>query len=113
MRKNLGIHYLSPQQNSQISDCRMLAQTKEDNKIYLQFGIFYALKMPDTLFKLSLILGQTAFLQRLKNVQEDDSFLYNVGDELVRPEILMFPKLYEGFSDPIGFKYRWTIFGFF
>ena len=81
----------------------MLAQTKEDNKIYLQFGIFYALKMPDTLFKLSLILGQTAFLQRLKNFQEDDSFLYNDGDELVCPEILMFPKLYEGFSDPIGF----------
>ena len=81
----------------------MLAQAKEDDKIYLQFGIFYALKMPDTLFNLSLILEQTTFLQRLKNVQEDDSFLYNDGDELVRPEILMFPKLYEGFSDPIGF----------
>ena len=25
----------------------------------------------------------------------------------------MFLKLYEGFSDPIGFQYRWSIFGFF
>ena len=25
----------------------------------------------------------------------------------------MFLKLYEGFSDPIGFKYRWAIFGFY
>ena len=25
----------------------------------------------------------------------------------------MFLKLYEGFPDPIGFKYRWAIFGFF
>ena len=60
-----------------------------------------------------MILGQMAFLQRLKNVQEDDIFVYNDGDELIRPEILMFLKLYEGFSDPIGFKYRWAIFGFF
>ena len=68
MRKNLGIHYLNPQHDSQISDCRMLAQTKENNKIYLQFGIVYALKMPETLFMWSFILGQTACLQRLKNV---------------------------------------------
>ena len=44
MRKNLGIHYLNPQHDSQISDRRMLAQAKEDNKIYLAFGIFLGFK---------------------------------------------------------------------
>ena len=58
-------------------------------------------------------LGQTAFNQRLKGVEDDDMFIYNDGDELIRPEILNFLKLYEGFTDPIGFKYRWAIFGFF
>ena len=58
-------------------------------------------------------LGQTAFQKRLKGVKEDDLFVYNDGDELIRPEILTFLKIYEGFSDPIGFKYRWAIFGFF
>ena len=58
-------------------------------------------------------LGQTAFRKRLKGFKDDDLFVYNDGDELIRPEILMFLKLYEGFSDPVGFKYRWSIFGFF
>ena len=58
-------------------------------------------------------LGQTAFRERLKGFQDDDLFIYNDGDELIRPEIITFLKLYEGFTDPIGFKYRWAIFGFF
>lgn len=58
-------------------------------------------------------LGQTTFLKRFKEVKDDDLFIYNDGDELLRPEILTFLKIYEGFTDPIGFKYRWSIFGFF
>ena len=58
-------------------------------------------------------LGQTLFDKRLKGVRDDDMFVYNDGDELIRPEILTFLKLYEGFTDPVGFKYRWAIFGFF
>ena len=58
-------------------------------------------------------LGQTAFQKRLKGVEDDDLFVYNDGDELIRPEILTFLKIYEGFTDPVGFKYRWAIFGFF
>jgi beta-1,4-mannosyl-glycoprotein beta-1,4-N-acetylglucosaminyltransferase len=58
-------------------------------------------------------LGQSAFNKHLKGVNDDDMFIYNDGDELIRPEILTFLKLYEGFTDPIGFKYRWAIFGFF
>ena len=46
-------------------------------------------------------------------MEDDDIFVYNDGDELIRPEILMFLKLYEGFPEPIGFIYRWAIFGFF
>ena len=58
-------------------------------------------------------LGQTAFHKRLKHFKDDDIFIYNDVDELVRPEVLLFLKLYEGFSEPIAFRYRWAIFGFF
>ena len=58
-------------------------------------------------------LGQTAFNHRLNGAKDDDMFIYNDGDELIRPEVITFLKLYEGFTDPIGFKYRWAIFGFF
>ena len=58
-------------------------------------------------------LGQTAFHHRLRGVKDDDLFIYNDGDELIRPEVITFLKLYEGFTDPIGFKYRWAIFAFF
>ena len=58
-------------------------------------------------------LGQTAFNERLQGYRDDDIFVYNDGDELIRPEILTFLKLYEGFTDPIGFIYRWAVFGFF
>ena len=58
-------------------------------------------------------LGQSAFRDRIHGIKDDDLFIYNDGDELLRPEILTFLKIYEGFTDPIGFKYRWAIFGFF
>ena len=39
--------------------------------------------------------------------------MYTDGDELPRPELLQFLKLYDGYPQPIAFKYKWSIFGFF
>ena len=50
---------------------------------------------------------------QLIDVREDDLFLYTDGDELPRPEILQFFKLYDGWSQPVAFQYKWSIYGFF
>ena len=53
-------------------------------------------------------------LDALKDdLKPDDLFMYTDGDELPRPEILQFLKLYDGYPQPIAFKYKWSIFGFF
>ena len=52
-------------------------------------------------------------LMQLIDVREDDLFLYTDGDELPRPEILQFFKLYDGWSQPVAFQYKWSIYGFF
>ena len=50
---------------------------------------------------------------QLIDVREDDLFLYTDGDELPKPEILQFFKLYEGWPQPVAFQYKWSIYGFF
>ena len=50
---------------------------------------------------------------QLNDVREDDLFLYTDGDELPRPEILQFFKLYDGWPQPVAFQYKWSIYGFF
>ena len=50
---------------------------------------------------------------QLIDVREDDLFLYTDGDELPRPEILQFFKLYDGWPQPVAFQYKWSIYGFF
>ena len=35
------------------------------------------------------------------------------ADELPLPEVLLFLKLYDGYTEPIRFGFRWTVFGFF
>jgi len=52
-------------------------------------------------------------LMQLNDVREDDLFLYTDGDELPRPEILQFFKLYDGWPQPVAFQYKWSIYGFF
>ena len=50
---------------------------------------------------------------QLMDVREDDLFLYTDGDELPRPDILQFFKLYDGWPQPVAFQYKWSIYGFF
>ena len=52
-------------------------------------------------------------LKSLTDLKEDDIFMYTDGDELPRPELLQFLKLYDGYPQPIAFWYKWSIFGFF
>lgn len=52
-------------------------------------------------------------LRQLNDVRLDDLFMYTDGDELPRPELLTFLKWYDGWSQPVAFKYKWSIFGFF
>jgi beta-1,4-mannosyl-glycoprotein beta-1,4-N-acetylglucosaminyltransferase len=52
-------------------------------------------------------------LNQLVGVSNDDLFMYTDGDELPRPDLLQFLKLYDGWPQPVAFKYTWSIFGFF
>ena len=58
-------------------------------------------------------LGKTAFLRRLTDLRPDDIFVYSEPEELIRPEILLFLKLYNGYSEPVSFKFRRAVFGYF
>ena len=58
-------------------------------------------------------LGKTAFLRRLTDLRPDDLFVYSEPEELIRPEILLFLKLYDGYTEPITFQFRRAIFGYF
>lgn len=47
----------------------------------------------------------------IRGLRDDDLFLLLDADELPTPEVLQFLKLYDGYSEPIRFGFRWTIFG--
>ena len=49
----------------------------------------------------------------LGNVRDDDIFLLLDADELPTPESLMFLKMFDGWSEPVKFGFRWNVFGFF
>ena len=40
-------------------------------------------------------------------------FIYNDGDEIIKPEVLLFIKLYDGIPNLVSVKYIWSIFGFY
>ena len=67
------------------------------------------IRLPDNIMYVFKFKG----LMQLIDVREDDLFLYTDGDELPRPEILQFFKLYDGWSQPVAFQYKWSIYGFF
>ena len=57
-------------------------------------------------------LGQEG-LKLITNMRDDDLFLLLDADELPMREPLLFLKLYDGYTEPIRFGFRWTVFGFF
>eukprot|EP00095_Tigriopus_kingsejongensis_P000459 snap_masked-scaffold217_size252476-processed-gene-1.4 protein:Tk00459 transcript:snap_masked-scaffold217_size252476-processed-gene-1.4-mRNA-1 annotation:"hypothetical protein DAPPUDRAFT_50861" len=52
-------------------------------------------------------------LPMIEGSMEDDLFLLLDADELPNPEVLLFLKLYEGYTEPIKLGFRWTVFGFY
>ncbi|XP_040566404.1 beta-1,4-mannosyl-glycoprotein 4-beta-N-acetylglucosaminyltransferase isoform X2 [Lepeophtheirus salmonis] len=52
-------------------------------------------------------------LPLLKNKRDDDLFLLFDADEVPNPSVLLFLKLYDGYSEPIKFNFRWNLYGFF
>ena len=52
-------------------------------------------------------------LKMLTDVRLDDLFIYTDSDEIQKPEILTFLKLYDGIPHVVSFNYTWSIYGFF
>ena len=67
----------------------------------------------DALSSMKRYLSKNAFLRRLTDLRPDDMFVYSDPEELIRPEILLFLKLYDGFTEPITFQFRRSVFGYF
>ena len=61
---------------------------------------------------LRLFLGKEG-MKLVDNVRDDDIFLLLDADELPTPEALMFLKMFDGWSEPVKFGFRWNVFGFF
>ena len=45
--------------------------------------------------------------------RDDDVFLLLDADELPAVEALLFLKVFDGWTEPVKFGFRWTVFGFF
>lgn len=52
-------------------------------------------------------------LPLIHGLRDDDLFLLLDSDELPSREVLLFLKLYDGYTEPIRFGFRWTVFGFY
>jgi len=52
-------------------------------------------------------------LARIEGLEDDDIIVYNDADEIPNRSTLEFLKYFEGYSEPITFVYRWTIFGYY
>lgn len=49
----------------------------------------------------------------VKNIKEDDIYVLSGPEEILNWRALMFLKVYNGWPQPIGFRLRWSVFGFF
>ena len=61
---------------------------------------------------LRMYLGKKG-MAMVEGAKDDDIFLLLDADELPSLESLMFLKLFDGWTEPVKFGFRWTVFGFF
>ena len=61
---------------------------------------------------LRMYLGKKG-MAMVEGARDDDIFLLLDADELPSNESLMFLKLFDGWTEPVKFGFRWTVFGFF
>ena len=52
-------------------------------------------------------------LPKVHGLRDDDLFVLSDADELPSPESLLFLRLYDGYTEPVRFGFRWNVFGFF
>ncbi|XP_023248135.1 beta-1,4-mannosyl-glycoprotein 4-beta-N-acetylglucosaminyltransferase isoform X2 [Copidosoma floridanum] len=51
--------------------------------------------------------------QVVKNLRDDDICVTTDAEQILNGRALMFLKTYDGWPQPIGFRLRWSVFGFF
>lgn len=49
----------------------------------------------------------------VRNLRDDDVYVVTNSEQILNSKALMFLKLYDGWPQPIGFRLRWSVFGFF
>ncbi|XP_011500391.1 PREDICTED: beta-1,4-mannosyl-glycoprotein 4-beta-N-acetylglucosaminyltransferase isoform X2 [Ceratosolen solmsi marchali] len=49
----------------------------------------------------------------VKNIRDDDIYVWTDAEQILNAKALMFLKMYDGWPQPIGFRLRWSVFGFF
>lgn len=49
----------------------------------------------------------------VKNIRDDDIYVTTDAEQILNSRALMFLKMYDGWPQPIGFRLRWSVFGFF
>ncbi|XP_015601178.1 beta-1,4-mannosyl-glycoprotein 4-beta-N-acetylglucosaminyltransferase isoform X2 [Cephus cinctus] len=47
------------------------------------------------------------------NLRDDDIYVTTEPEQILNSRALMFLKIYDGWPQPIGFRLRWSVFGFF
>ena len=52
-------------------------------------------------------------LQRIRGIRGDDLLVLLDADEFPTRSVLMFLKLYDGYTEPIRLAMRWSVFGFY
>jgi beta-1,4-mannosyl-glycoprotein beta-1,4-N-acetylglucosaminyltransferase len=69
--------------------------------------------MQSTYINLLLLISTQEGLARIDGLRDDDLFLTFDADELVKPEVVLFLKLYDGYPELVMLTLRWTAYGFF
>ncbi|XP_012266810.1 beta-1,4-mannosyl-glycoprotein 4-beta-N-acetylglucosaminyltransferase [Athalia rosae] len=49
----------------------------------------------------------------VQNLRDDDIYVTTESEQILNLRALMFLKVYDGWPQPIGFRLRWSVFGFF
>ncbi|XP_043277697.1 beta-1,4-mannosyl-glycoprotein 4-beta-N-acetylglucosaminyltransferase [Venturia canescens] len=49
----------------------------------------------------------------VKNIRDDDIYVTTQPEEILNARALMFLKIYDGWPQPIGFRLRWSVYGFY
>ncbi|XP_051153523.1 beta-1,4-mannosyl-glycoprotein 4-beta-N-acetylglucosaminyltransferase [Leptopilina boulardi] len=83
---------------------------KVEQKKILYINTFTKVEKP---FKLIFKYIWNKIHSVIKNIRDDDIIVMTDPEQILNSKALMFLKTYDGWSQPIGFRLRWLVFGFF